>query len=266
MEEEYRLRSFHANEAEVNMVSLPWRIVERDALFRQVFEGYTELTVVDLYANVGGDTLAFMAAALRAKRTTSILAVQHSAPEDDDAKQTRFQKLDQNVDQFYPRVDKYVSLGCFNQDVKFFMEHTLAKQDMRTADLLYMDPPWNLPEGYSLANDHGTAANPSAPTLALVRKLEKEVFGPLFRIKYPPPRVVCIKAPTPFDQFRVVLFKSSPYLRAYTLLGTLPIRNSKGSVCMYFHILITSDEDVPPPSNTQGGALDPTATAFVPGQ
>jgi len=245
MEAHYGIPKFQATKEEVDMVSLPNRLSERNALFeRVVFGGAADpdrvRVVLDLYANVGGDTLAFMKQAGDAMVRTRIASVQYEKSAFD---QDRVDRLFQNIDQFHPKVKSYTVVTVVNQTVTQFIRKDLrSKVGFERSDLLYADPPWDLPEGFSLGKDGGSAARPSAPTQALVRKLQDEVFGPLKQIGYPPPHVVCIKAPTPFDEFSRVLFELTPYLRVYDLLETIPVRNRRGSICMYFHALVVRGE------------------------
>ena len=273
MQDEYGVK-FYSTEDEANMISLPSRIEGRTDVLEELWEGKPVVTVLDLYANVGGDTLAFMKQALEAKRAINIVAVQLTDRQDNEKGLSRFDRLSKNIGAYADSVVKRagkVHLVTMNTDVgDFIRTHLKSLHGFEKADLLYADPPWNLPDGFCLGKDCGTTANPSAPTLALVRRLQIEVFGPLQKVKYPVPELICIKAPTPFDEFKVVLFTTSPYLSGHVLLKTLPVRNRRGSICMYFHILVANSSaesgSHAQPSLSETGRLpfDPSAPAFVP--
>ena len=263
VEEKFGLSKFRLTKEEADMVSLPGRTEARDAVFARLVYGQptsNRMVVVDAFSNVGTDGLAFMAQAAAFRRRITLICVQRSVEEDRDPRQERFLRMRDNLTDFYNLggVKEYVQLGMEHEFVRDFIGVRLAELCIRSIDLLYMDPPWHLPEGFCLANDRGTDKKPSAPTLALVGLLAREVFAPLHAVGYPPPRIVCIKAPTPFVQFSLVLFEAAPYLRAnnYALFESITVRNRRGSICMYFHILTRADAGPV--------RLDPTASAFVP--
>ena len=104
-------------------------------------------------------------------------------------------------------------------------------------DLLYLDPPWDLPEGFCLATNRGSANKPSEATRRIVARLEREVFGPLLAVRATPAAYVCVKTPTPFEEFRVALFEASPYLRGFVLDNQIKVYNRRGAISMYFIVL-----------------------------
>lgn len=206
--------------------------------------------IFDAYAGAGGDCIHFSEEAFKRKMHIRIVCTQNSDPNDcrlygdeKDPQQNRYVRLGMNQNLIFSinghMKRKLVGFLLCNEPVQNFIltQLTETKYFRERTDCLYCDPPWMLPEGFDLGKDQGTEHKPSAATTTLIKRLEKEVFGPLHKIRYPCPSLICIKAPTPFQEFRVALFETSPYLRAYALLETIPVRNRRGSICMYFHVL-----------------------------
>lgn len=226
---------------ESNMITLPWRTEERNqVIFEQLKQEKGPIMIYDTHGGVGGDCLDAASASLKYDiRKIRYIITQNSPDAEQDSDQKRFCRMVSNITRYFkinPKTSERMSVKAFNDSSEEFIKTSL-KEISSGIDLLYSDPPWDLPKGFDLAKHRGTNTNPSAATITLINRLQNDVYGPLKEINFPPPHYVCIKAPTPFEEFRTALFETSPYLREHSLFKTIPVRNRKGSICMYFHIL-----------------------------
>ena len=228
---EYGIPIVRLTPEEAAMVSHPGRTVERNAYFATLFGEYPLVRIVDAYACIGGDTLSFLKWAMVHGLKLQVFAVQKK-------EHGRSERLKTHVDSFIDATGySNATVTCFDkqiQDVIKLLQHCGVDP---AVELLYFDPPWDLPEGYDLSTNHGSAKNPSEATMLFIDRLEREVFGPLVQVGAAPARYVCLKAPTPFVEFSVALFQASPYLRGYKLDKEIKVRNARGQIILYYHTL-----------------------------
>lgn len=228
---EYGIPIVRLTPEEAAMVSHPGRTVERNAYFATLFREYPLVRIVDAYACIGGDTLSFLKWAMENGLKLQIFAVQKK-------EHGRSERLKTHVDSFLDATGySNATVTCFDkqiQDVIKLLQHCGVDP---AVDLLYFDPPWDLPEGYDLSTNHGSAKNPSEATMLFIDRLEREVFGPLVKVGAAPARYVCLKAPTPFVEFSVALFQASSYLSGYKLDKEIKVRNARGQIILYYHTL-----------------------------
>lgn len=246
MRDVYGMNEFKMNAAESSLISLPQRVWERNAFFVRYFtQGGKpkKLTIVDGYACVGGDSLSFMKMAVDNDLPVTIHSVQYDSGLGCEGRAGRLRhNLTYNTP--YQHFEHLVDVTMMPKTMERYV-----KEDMSfDPDIFYVDPPWELPDNFEKA---GSAKYPSVPTLTLVRRLEAEVFSHMGAYH---PTLICIKAPTPFEEFRIVLFEVSPYLKGYAMIKSLPFRDKRGAIRLYYHIL-----------ERKQAALDPGAAAFVPG-
>jgi hypothetical protein len=147
---------------------------------------------------------------------------------------------------------KSAKVTLFNKPIQdFIVEH----KDLQI-DLLYLDPPWTLPEGFSLATNRGTDRKPSLATANYISRIGSDVFRPLILAAAQRPKFICFKAPTPFIEFSLALFEAAPsFSRGYTLRASIPFRDKRGAIRLYYHIVEDCREEK---------AMNPGAKAFVP--
>jgi len=237
---------------EADMVSLPQRTGERNRLLTELLSGLGRpAVVVDGYACIGGDTLSFAQMASLNGLKLDIRAVQTSSRDD----MGRFPRLVKHVDMYFknnPAARKAAKVTLLNKPIQdFIVEH----KDLKI-DLLYLDPPWNLPEGFDLATNRGTDCRPSLATTTYISRIGSDVFGPLILAAAQRPKFICLKAPTPFAEFSLALFEAAPsFSRGYTLRASIPFRDKRGAIRLYYHILEDRREE---------RAMNPGAKAFVP--
>ena len=228
---EYGIPIVRLTPEEAAMVSHPGRTVERNAYFATLFGEYPLVRIVDAYACIGGDTLSFLKWAMVNGLKLQIFAVQKK-------EHGRSERLKTHVDSFIDATGySNATVTCFDkqiQDVIKLLQHCGVDP---AVDLMYFDPPWDLPEGYDLSTNHGSAKNPSEATMLFIDRLEREVFGPLVKVGAAPARYVCLKAPTPFVEFSVALFQASSYLSGYKLDKEIKVRNARGQIILYYHTL-----------------------------
>ena len=227
-----------------SMLSLPTRTGERNAYLLSLLKQFVggKINIVDGYACVGGDTLSWLKLALENGIEMDVHAVQRKEG-------GRFEKLKQYTNEFLGLFkNPCAQATLYGMPIEKFIQEYLQGQ----IHMLYLDPPWNIPEGFDLKKNCGSRDKPSIPTLDLVNRLEAEVFGPLHSINYPPPLLVCIKAPTPFVEFSKVLPDTCVYLRSYGLKKSIPFVDKRGKIRLYYHIL-----EVNPMSNVGAAEFVP---------
>jgi hypothetical protein len=264
----FNLPRFELTEPEANMVSLPQRTEERNELLASLFaeeKPDAVVTIVDAYACVGGDTLSFAKLASDRKFRTEIYAVQKVQPKKDDEgdDKGRFARLEKNIAAFLdgnPVVRLSAKVSAVNMPIQDF----IRKKPFSEISLLYLDPPWNLPEGFDLSTNRGTDKKPSPATMLYIDRVQSEIFGPLAAAKAPRPRLIGLKTPTPFIEFSIALFDLAPFTRGYALVKSIPFRDKRGAIRLYYHILKDADEKEAMKTATPA-MLNPVAPAFVPG-
>ena len=246
--------SFNLTVEESNMISLAGRTLERDMLISMMMKALDRPgVVVDGYACVGGDTLSFMQMAFLNQLTLQIHAVQGFSA-DEKVDPTRIERLKSHVDQYFKKNPTTAKVTVANQCMQnFIVEH----KDLQI-DLLYLDPPWNLPEGFDLATNRGTDRKPSLATKIYISRIVSEVFRPFALAEARRPKFICFKAPTPFVEFSLALFEEVPsFSDGYKLKASIPFRDKRGAIRLYYHFLEDCREEK---------AMNPGAAEFVPGK
>jgi hypothetical protein len=238
---------FELTHMESSMVSLPGRTKDRDEYFTELFAPLgRKIRIVDAYACIGGDSLAFLKWAGDNGIDMTLVMVQKD-------EFNRFERLKTHVTSFMKanRMDEsnVVFLKMLVQDVVTgFLGST---RSVGAVDMLYLDPEWDLPEGFDLKHNKGTALEPSLATIRILGRLHGQVFEPLANVGAPPAAYICLKTPTPFEEFSVFLWDTSPYLRGYVFDKEIEVlrrprvdgqrtragRNQKSEICMYFIFL-----------------------------
>ena len=227
----FGIRIVGLTDDESSMVSLPTRTGERNAYFAELFKKHPSVRIVDGYACIGGDTLSFMKWAMDNKLKIHVFAVQKK-------EHGRAERLQLHVDSFIDATGYAdAKVTCFDKQVQDVIKLLKRCGVDAGVELLYFDPPWDLPEGFDLSKNHGSAKKPSEATIRFINRLEREVFGPLVEAGADPAAYVCLKAPTPFEEFSVALFQASAYLSGYTLDREIKVRNARGQIILYYHTL-----------------------------
>jgi hypothetical protein len=222
------------------LVTLPWRAEARDAHFMKIFaecvtDSHGTVNVLDAFGGVGFDFFAlmgFMGKLVRQRQTRSA-CVCIAQPEDDTG---RFDRLEHNI-RAYVRFNEVP--GLRTRVFADTIQSTLRNEIDRGTEfkVIYADPPWPAPPSEGGGGAHGSAVKPSYVTLAYIKHLKETLFDPLAEIRAPRAAFICLKAPTPFVEFSIALFKSSPYLRGYELDADIPMLYRAGNIVGYFHFL-----------------------------
>jgi len=240
MKKAYNGLIFQYNPRFMQYVSWPGQMNDLTALLGGLFSGAAKLTVADCFDNDGSSALAFAKLAYTARINTNILVVgEHNISK----------KVDNNILEYVRRAggERRVAATISPKSPGLFISSSLKHLDggrfMRESpiNVLHLTPPWNLPAGFDTVKDCGTKARPSAPAKAFTDLLAREVFDPLLKLRYPFPKIVCIKAWARFDELSSGLLRG--YLHGYALWKTLAIENCRGDVSFYYHLL-TSDPDL----------------------
>ena len=238
---------FNMDDSESSRVSLPWRTGDRNEYFTSLFGRLgRKIRVVDAYACIGGDSLAFLKWAGDNGIDMMLVMVQKD-------EFNRFERLKTHVTSFMKANRMDASNAVF---LKMPVQDVVAgflgpASSVGAVDMLYLDPEWDLPEGFDLKHNKGTALEPSKATIGVMARLHVEVFEPLAEVGASPAAYICLKTPTPFEEFSVYLWKISPYLRGYVFDKEIEVlrrphvdgqrtragRNQKSEICMYFIFL-----------------------------
>jgi hypothetical protein len=265
MKDAYGIPGFNITVEESNMVSLPQRTVERNQTLAALLGGLGRpAVVVDGYACVGGDTLSFAQMAERFGLKLEILAVQKSSREEGDDK-NRFARLKNHVGLYFKHNSTSAKLSAKVSLINAPVQDFIVK-NKKEVDLLYLDPNWNLPEGFDLSTNRGTDRKPSLATSIYIDRVQSEVFGPMLASSHSRPKFICLKAPTPFVEFSLALFEAAPFVRGYELLKSIPFRDKRGAIRLYYHVLVdhkNKTEDVVADAMMKM-TMNPDAHAFVP--
>ena len=236
MAKAFRIPKFEVSDAECQMVTLPKRSESRDALLRELFSGIpseTKIVIADSHGGVGGDTLALWKLLCSMGRDGTIFV---SQPVEEDGRKDdgRADRLIHNLASF-SKVARGSVVEVFLNRIKFknVVDKALDPSSGIVVHLLHVDPPWELPKGFVSGKQYGTAANPSPVTMSLIRRIATDVFEPLEKRKALPPWYVCLKVPTPYEEFKLALRAESPFMRDYELVKEIPGLNRHSQPVYY---------------------------------
>ena len=229
------LRRFELSYDESLMVTLPKRSDVRDAFLKTLFSKVPSgkrIRIFDTHGGVGGDALAMIKILNDMGRDGKIMV---SQPKGFAGEVGRPERLANNISAILEVADQ--SDVKVTLSVKRFQDVIASQPDSAsgyTVHLLYVDVPWELPEGFVSGKQCGTAENPSDVTISLIQRMAADVFEPLEKKKASPPWYVCLKVPNPYEEYKIALHTG--FMQDYKLIKAIPGLN-RLQVPVYYNLL-----------------------------
>lgn len=209
------------------------------ALFRNVFLSsffFEPPVVVDAYAGVGMDSISFLYN-LFWDRSINIKRL-YTVENDDDPE--RNQRLIDNVQRWVelknPKLGDKVEF-YLNGTENFFKKcSTFSLHAIKTIHLLYLDPPWRVPDGPNTGIDG--EATPSELLGFLFRTIFQHLIDYNIRVK-----VICIKTRFSWEEVEgfMHLLQMGYHKETFTHCATVKQQPFKGTY--YFHMIRTMDPE-----------------------
>lgn len=248
---------------DMSKIDVAYSTVSDTALFRNEFlKGYflRPPVVVDAYAGIGMDTISFLFN-LYYRNEKSVKKIYTVENYDSDENKGRNNRLINNVQRFINVMDEKLadearangraslSPGDFlasriefhlNGTEAFFKKCKNFKVDPVTEiDLLYIDPPWTLPNPYTNSGENGEATPDE-----LFQFIYDSIFEHLIRQKIEV-RVACIKTRFPWENVAPLLDLLEENIpdkkKRYSHAVTVECTPFKGTY--YFHVIKTAEAE-----------------------
>lgn len=207
---------------EAGYMTQPEESVPRDEALKALINTETRGCIIDAYACVGSDAIAFM----HTFRNAHIDAVQIGDTADT---QERFKRLCKNL-QTYSRSIEGNPAHCTPHKcaIRDYIEQRM--QPGTDIEMLYLDPPWSAPDG------------PQYSPEGLVELLNADALDPLHRLRRYP-TVICFKVPADMDEeiLKTALSGSNLIRETYTMCQCIPVTRELRTgerTAYHFHIYI----------------------------
>ena len=199
---------------EATYISQPTETLARNEVLRKIFNRRDDISIIDAFACVGGDSISFMHAFSKCK----LHSVQRTETADE---RNRYDRMCDNVGNAQKQV-MYQGVIFHHYDCPIDVAFSRIKENVvGKVDLLFLDPPWYQGERVLDAT-------------SMTWFLRKNVFQPIIEADLMP-EIICMKL-----SFSAVELRNSRHfmqlIDGYILHKSVPVYRGTKRIAYFFHI------------------------------